>query len=227
MWHRARRHRRALRPVCPVNRACRPCRAWPRCRRWGRWRPCRRWPCLHPAAASSPPWQTSHRAINFILESLHIDPRRFWELLDQVGASAGKLISSGLSIARKLISGTAKGVENFFANFGQHAKEGVYTWLFGDLAINWDLIPARWDDWSGWAEFFADLVGLSWDKILTAAQTPFSPEIELVLWLYQSVADLVDKGWDAPVLAWNSNTPHPARRTRQAGSGVADVAGAA
>ncbi len=117
----------------------------------------------------------AHRAINFILESLHIDPRRFWELLDQVGASAGKLISSGLSIARKLISGTAKGVENFFANFGQHAKEGVYTWLFGDLAINWDLIPARWDDWSGWAEFFADLVGLSWDKILTAAQTRLQP----------------------------------------------------
>jgi len=51
------------------------------------------------------------------------------------------------------------------------------------------------DDFDGWKEFLADLVGLSWDKIFAAAAGVFSREIELILYLYQTAADWLDKGW--------------------------------
>src|SRR5262249_25419380 len=113
-------------------------------------------------------------------------------------------------IAMRLINGTGRGLKQFFKNFGEYAKEGVYKWLFGDLPINWDLIPKQWDNWSGWFEFFADLVGLSWDKILQAAQRDFSPEIDLVVSLYEKVADLADMGFDG-LLEWSKQTQQEAK----------------
>ncbi len=137
--------------------------------------------------------------INYFLRQINVDPVKFWEVVGQFGDAINKLLGQGEEIALKLVHGTAKGVEGFFNNFAQYAKEGVFEWLFGGLDINWDLIPEKWDDLGGWLAFFADLVGLSWDRILKAAWEAFSPEIDTVLWLYDTIAGLIGKGWDGLV----------------------------
>ena len=96
--------------------------------------------------------------IDVLLRQFNVDPNSFWEVVSEFGSKVSGLLTSGLSIARKVINGIGLGLKQFFENFGEHAKEGVFSWLFGDLQINWDLIPEEWTDWKGWLAFFADLV---------------------------------------------------------------------
>jgi RHS repeat-associated protein len=139
--------------------------------------------------------------INGFLRLAGIPEDKFWQLMSQFGDTATKLLRSAGEIARKLFDGTADGVKHFFENIAQHVKDGLYKWLFGSLEVNWDLIPAQWDNWTGWLAFFGDLVGLSWDKILSAVSEVFEPELGLILGLYQTVSDLVEKGWDG-LIEW-------------------------
>jgi RHS repeat-associated protein len=140
-------------------------------------------------------------ALNEGLKLANIDPDSFWKTLQNVGDVFWGIVNNAGTIADNLISGVKRGGENFFHNIGDHLKDWLFTWLFGGLHINKDLLPAQWNDWQVWIGFLADLVGLSWDKILGAVQAVFGQEIDLVLQMYDKLSGFVDKGWSG-VAEW-------------------------
>lgn len=113
--------------------------------------------------------QAALAVFNKALAVVGIDAESFWKTLQDIGAVSWNLVSNAVPIAEKLVEGAKQGVGNFINHIGDYLKNFLYEWLFGDLHINEELLPKKWNDWDGWKAFLADLVGLSWDKILDAA----------------------------------------------------------
>lgn len=117
------------------------------------------------------------------------------EQLRQFGEIITAVITHPIDFASKFIEGASQGLGNFFNNIGKFLGDFLYNWLFDGLDFNKELVPEQWNNWDGWIAFLADLVGVSWDKILDVATEEFGGDIALVVDLYTEVSDFVGKGW--------------------------------
>ncbi|MBJ7597144.1 hypothetical protein [Candidatus Nephthysia bennettiae] len=98
------------------------------------------------------------------------------QIADRAAAVAGQIIRHPIRFLENLVDAVKQGFDLFTNNIEKHLKEGVISWLFGEVAKAGITLPADFD-LKGIITLIAQLLGLGWDAIRARAVAILGPKV--------------------------------------------------
>jgi hypothetical protein len=113
-------------------------------------------------------WQKLKEKIRGVIDAIRKIKDLFFSILSRVAGIIGDILSDPGGFVHTLVEGAKQGFANFRDRIGEHLKEAVFHWVFGELNQTGIELPKQFDA-KGIFGFIASILGLTYANIRARA----------------------------------------------------------